>query len=120
MPRFFAPRIDQASIAPMHRGEGCAQPVFILGHQNGVNVVGHQTISPAGNPRLLATGGEKIAKSDIISLVKENLLPPIATLGDVMGKAGNDKTSDAGHGLRLEQGGDRSQGVKYTVTVIRN
>ena len=40
------PRIDETGIAAMEIGEGATQPLFVLGRQDDMDVVGHQAIGP--------------------------------------------------------------------------
>ena len=73
------------------------EPVGRVRHQREMDVVGHQAIGPHLDRRLPATLGEQVAIKGVIGRLEEDLLPPIAALGDVMRKARNDDTADARH-----------------------
>ncbi len=63
-----------------------------------MDVVGHETIGPAGDAIGLAALGEEIAIERAVLGSDEHRLAPIAALGNMMRDAGNDDASDARHG----------------------
>ena len=101
MPGSAAAPVDEPGIAPVNRGKGRPQAIFIFGHQNGVDVVGHQGEGPAGNTRRPATLGQQAAVEAVIGITEEHLLPAIAALGDMVGEAWNNKAGDASHAFSI-------------------
>ena len=113
----FAPGVDDAGIAPMDRCQCTPQAVRIGGHQNQVNMVGHQHPGPAGDACGLQAFSQEIAIERVIGIDEEGALAAIATLGDMVRQVGDDDTGKAGHGLRGYTGGC-IRSIKCTVTEI--
>jgi len=65
----------------MQVAEGATQAVLVRGHDDGVNMIGHQTIGSDLGARLLRRVGQQIEIERIVAFLEENLLPPIAALG---------------------------------------
>jgi hypothetical protein len=63
---------------------------------------------------------QRIEEKRIIAFLKEGLLPPVASLGDVVRDAGEDETGEAGHalGLARRRGSVNNLGIYARVTVI--
>ena len=93
--------VDEPGIPPVNWRKGRPQALFIVGHQNGVDMVGHQGESPAGNTRRPAALGQQAAVEAVVGLTEEHLLPAIAALGDMVGKAWDNEAGDACHILSL-------------------
>jgi hypothetical protein len=81
-------------------------------------VVGHQTISPDLDPEFGAGFGQPIPIERVVLVVEENALAPVASLRDVMRRAGKDNASDARHAG--EHTGACAMCKDGRVTVIRN
>ncbi len=69
-------------------------------------MVRHQAIGPAGDALLAALARQEIAIKLIVVIAEKHPLAPIAALRDMMGKARDDKTSDAGHGGARDRGAE--------------
>src|SRR5271157_758168 len=63
-----------------------------------MDVVGHQTIGPDADVRLVASLPQQIPIKAIIVVGEKDAFAPIATLRDVMRQTGGDVAGDAGHG----------------------
>ena len=61
-----------------------------------MHVVGHQAISPHRHARLAAALGQ-YATADVVAVLEEHALPPIAQLGDMVSDAGYDDAGEARH-----------------------
>ena len=73
----------------MRIGEAFAQTVFIGGHRNKMNMIGHETVAPdlrLGPARRFA---EKIKVERIVHFFKEDSTAPVSTLGDMVGQTGD-------------------------------
>ena len=57
----------------------------------------------AGNTRRPAALGQQAAVETVIGIAEEHLLPAIAALGDVVGKAWDNKAGDACHIFSISQ-----------------
>src|SRR5271166_4740172 len=98
MARDPQPRVDDRGIAPMRLAERPSQRLLAVGDENEVDVVWHQAIGPAGDALPAALARQQIAIEFIVVIAEKHPLAPVAALRDMMGKAGDDKAGDAGHG----------------------
>lgn len=80
--------VDIAGIASMRIGKCAPQSILIRRHDDDVDMIGHQAISPDLRLRALCRLREQIAVKSIIGIFKKSLLPTIAALGDMIGNAG--------------------------------
>ncbi len=64
---------------------------------NQVNVIGHETIRPQPQPGLLGMSAQQVQIETIILGVKEDLLPAIASLGDMIRNVFQDNPGDSRH-----------------------
>jgi hypothetical protein len=101
MPAAFASGVDDAGIAPMDRCQRTPQAVFIGGHHDQVNMVGHQHPSPAGDACSFQAFSQEIAIERIIGIDEERALAANTALGDMVRQAGNDDASEAAYGLQV-------------------
>ena len=62
-----------------------------------MNVIGHQAIRQHRHIRASAPLGDQLDVARIIGRFKKRLLPPVATLRDVVGDPGDDDASGSGH-----------------------
>ena len=116
MPRAFLTRLDMAGIAPMGWRQGPPQAIRIGRHENDVHVIGHQTPGPYLDAGGLAVVRKVVAVEGVILCAKESALPPIASLGDMIGQTGNHDACKPSH-----QGTMRPHlgvVIECTVTVI--
>ncbi len=88
--------MNDAGIAAMHRRKRAAQPVGIGRHQDEMHVVGHQAPGPYFNTCRAAALGQQIAVERIIVGAEECARSAIATLGDMVGKTGDDDAGEVG------------------------
>tara|TARA_R110002051_G_scaffold165688_3_gene236711 strand:- start:97762 stop:98103 length:342 start_codon:yes stop_codon:yes gene_type:complete len=63
------------------------------GHENKMNVIGHQAPGPAQDTLGRAGRDHQIAIERVILLIEEGLLPPVAALGDVVRRPVESKVS---------------------------
>ena len=104
MPGAPLPRVNDAGVTPMRARQRAAQPVLVVGTEDEMRVIGHQTPRPHRDPRLLGRRGEKIAIAGVVLVRKEHPLPAVAALGDVVGQARRDEASETGHALLIAGG----------------
>ena len=97
MPGDAQTRVDEAGVPAVRFAERQRQTIRGIGHQDEMDVVGHQAIRPHRDAGLAATLGQQIAVKRIVAILEENLLPPVATLGDMMRQTGHDDAGEAGH-----------------------
>ena len=71
--------------------EGPTQPVFIRGSDDNVDMIGHQAIAADFSVGLLRGFAQQILVKRVVALFKKRLRASVATLGHVMGVAGNNK-----------------------------
>jgi hypothetical protein len=113
MPGPFVARVEARRIAPVRIGHALPQPVRIGRDDQQMHMVRHQAPSPDLSLRLLRRHAQLIEIKAVIIIGKKHLLAPVAALGDVMGKAGNDDAGETGH--------ERMMALNsVTVTVIVN
>ena len=91
------PRIDEARIAPVRLAERKCQPVLGRRHQNEMDMVGHEAIRPHRDAGLGGALGEQVAIQCVVAVLEEDFLPPVATLGDMVGMVGHDDAGETGH-----------------------
>ena len=81
-------------------------------HEDEMHMVRHQAVSPACDAVLAAPARQEIAIEFVVVVAEEHPLAPVAALGDVMGKTGDDEAGDAGHS------GDRGHGKSAVCRAI--
>ena len=91
------PRVGEGGEAPVRLADRLGQPIGAGGNEDQMNMVGHQAIGPAGHAIGAATLGHQIAIERVVARLDEQRLPPIAALGDVVGKVGDDDAGQTGH-----------------------
>lgn len=89
------PGVDMAGIATMHRRERPAQAILIGGHQDQVNMVGHENPRPDLDARVGAVRAEQIAVERVILVAEEGLGTTIAPLRDMMRVPREDRACQA-------------------------
>ncbi len=99
------PGVDAAGIAAMHRRQHAPQGVFLARDQDQVHMVGHQHPGPHLHARGGSVLGHQVAIGAIVVVAEEGLGPTVATLGDVVGDAGEHRAGETGHGASLGSGG---------------
>lgn len=77
-----------------------------------MHMIGHQTPGQHLHVCSLAALLDQFHVPGIVPGVEECLLPPIATLGDVVGNSGNDMASDSGHRQTVAQTFDQIKNKK--------
>jgi len=97
MPGAALARMDSARVSAMDARQDPAQPVFVLGAQDQMNVVGHQRPSPDRDLGFARRAAEEVAIGGVIRIRIERPPPPVAALGDVVRRVGNNDASKAGH-----------------------
>ena len=110
-----APRagVDIAGIAPVEVAEGAPQPVLVGGHDDGMDMIGHQAIGPDLGMRPLRRLREEIEVERIIRVLEEGRLAAVAALGHGCGRPEMTR-----RGRRaIDHPGGQDLGVKLTVTV---
>ena len=70
-----------------------------------------QTIGPAGNVVARAGLGKKIAIKGVVAGLRQQLLPAVAALRDVMRDIGNDDAGKTRHGAAEHGSGDHAMGI---------
>ena len=95
------PRVDISGIAPVRIGEGPAQPVVMTGHNDDMNMVGHQAIAPDLRSRLPRRLAQQIFVKRIVVIIEECWQATIASLGYMMRKARDNKAGKTSHGSKL-------------------
>ena len=101
MPCYPYPRVDISGIAPVRIGEGRAQSVFMAGHNDDMNMVGHQTIAPDLRARLFSRLAQQIFVERIVFIIEECWQATVASLGHMMGKDGDNNAGKTSHGRKL-------------------
>ena len=81
----------------MHALHQCRQRFRPGWHENKVDMIGHQAPRPAGHAKGAGMPRQQVEIEGIIGIVEKRLLPPIATLGHVVGQAGKDDAGGARH-----------------------
>lgn len=92
--------IDPLGVAHMQRFEGPLQAVIAVGHQDQVNVIGHQTISQDLHCMRVAVGLQPIQVRPAILVGEEHILAAIAALRDVVRETGKDGARQSGHAVK--------------------
>ena len=101
MPGPLLARMDCAGIGAMHPREGAPQAVRVAGHQDQMDMVGHQAPGPDLDAGGAAGAAEEIAIEHIVRIRKERLLAAVAPLGDMVRRIGNDDPGETGHARTL-------------------
>ena len=96
-----AARIDEAGIAAMRLADGLGETFLLLRHDDEMDVVGHQTIGPNLDVRLLCLLGQEITVNLLIAILEEDGLAPVAALGNVMRAVGHNDAGNARHAEML-------------------
>ena len=99
MPRPSVALVDEPRVSLVYGRQGLVEAADRLRHENEVGMIGHQTPRKHTNLRLPAAFPDQLDVAGVIALAEERLLPPVATLNDVVGDAWDDDTSDARHGV---------------------
>jgi hypothetical protein len=97
MPGNAQARVDDAAITAVRFADGARQPVWPIGNEDQMDVVGHQALAPHRHAMFSAFHGQEIAIKLVIGVAEENRLAAIAALRDMMRQSGNDEAGDAGH-----------------------
>ena len=82
--------VDSERIAPVGRGHGGAQPVGSAGHQDQVDMVGHEAPGPDRRAGLQAVTAQEPEVGAIVVEREEDRLAAAAALGDMMRNARDD------------------------------
>ena len=80
--------VDQLGIARLRCGQGPRQRVLVVGKGDEMDMVGHQAIGPDFQTILFGIFSQPGKIVPPVPGFKENLLPVIAPLGDMMGHPG--------------------------------
>ena len=81
----------------MRGGQGPCQRVLVVGKGDEMDMVGHQAIGPDFQPILLGIFSQPSKILHPVPGFKENILPVIAPLGDMMGHPGKNDPGLAAH-----------------------
>jgi hypothetical protein len=73
---FLTAGVDDASIAPVGRGEGAAQAIGVGRHEDQVHVIGHQAPGPDRDGSAIL--GQEIAIEREVIIIEERPRAPIA------------------------------------------
>ena len=95
MPGALQPGMNVAGVAAVDRGQDPAQGVRRGRDQDQVHVVGHEDPGPDLDAGRRGVLGQEVAIELIVLLAEEGLSASIATLGHMMGKAGEHGASEA-------------------------
>jgi hypothetical protein len=74
---------------------------FVGGHRDEMHMIRNQTVSPDFRLRFVSRLAHQIKVQRVVRVFKENSIPPIATLGDVVRVAGNNDSRKACHAERV-------------------
>ncbi len=88
MPVALESFVDRAGVAAMHRRQCAMQAVGIAGHQDEMNMVGHQRPAPNLDPGGRAMLGQEVTVERVIAILEEDLLAAVAALGRDAGGRG--------------------------------
>ena len=91
------PRMNSTGVSAMHPGKRAARAVRVGGHEDRMNVVGHQAPGPDLDPGRPALAAEDVAVKGVILVLEKRPLSTIAALRHVMWDTGNDDAGEAGH-----------------------
>lgn len=97
MPGSLVTGIDSGGIAAVGVGDTAAQAFRISGHDDQVDMVGHQAPSPDLAAGLRQSNAQKITLGLIVGTTKETRFLPVSPLGDMVRKAGNDNAGETSH-----------------------
>lgn len=89
--------MDVASVTAMHRSQGTAQAVGIRGHQDQVDMVGHQHPGPHLDAGGAAGFRQQGAIEGIIVVAEEHPRAAIAALSNMVWQTGDDEAGKAAH-----------------------
>jgi hypothetical protein len=95
----FAPGMNDASVATMHRCERAPQPVDIGRHQNEMHMIGHQAPGPHRDIGRAAVFRQEIAIERVVGIVEEGARATVAALGDVVRDTRDNDAGETGHAM---------------------
>lgn len=98
-------RVNPPGIGAVHLGQCGAQRVAVLGHQDQVDMVGHQHPAPHRDAMRGAVRSEQVAIGGVVGGREERPLPGVAALGDVVRDAGDHVARKSGHCESLAESG---------------
>src|SRR5271156_2172286 len=101
MTRPSATRIDEVGVSAVRFPQGTAHAVCFLGHQNQVDMIGHEAVGPYLYTGLARLFGKHIAINLVISILEENCLPTISALRHMVRKTRDDHAGKACHPAKL-------------------
>lgn len=73
----------------MSVGKRVAHAVFVGEYSDDMNMVGHKAIAPDLCLGLVGPFAEQIDVQPVVSIIEEDLISPVSTLGNVAGMTGN-------------------------------
>lgn len=91
------PGMNVPRIAAMHRRQRAADPVGIGGHEDEMDMVGHQHPGPDRDAGRGGVGGEQVAVERVIRLGEEGRRPAVAALGDMVRMPRKDGAGETSH-----------------------
>jgi len=91
------PGVHEARIEPVRARQRQSEPSGVGGREDQMHVVGHQAIGPDLDAEFGAGRGEPIAIEGVVLVAEENALAAVASLRDMMRRAGKDDAGDARH-----------------------
>lgn len=91
------PGVDEAGVLPVDIAERPAQRIFIVRQGDDMYVVGHQAVRSHLRPMPRRRLRKQIEVQRIVALLEKCPFTPVATLGDMMGNAGQDHARKARH-----------------------
>lgn len=107
-----APRVDVIGITSMRFSDRSPKTICLRRTENEVNMVWHQTVRPNLDCGLACLFSQQISINVLVTVLKEDRLPAIATLRHVMREAGYHHASQSSHGENYHE---RSAGDRYPV-----
>jgi hypothetical protein len=93
--------IYDAGIFAMGLGERLREAVLSSRHGGKMNVVSHQAVSQYAKAVPVRFPLEELEIEGSVAFRKKDLLPPVASLDDMMGISGNNHAGNSGHGQSL-------------------
>src|SRR4051794_7568137 len=109
MPGSSVQAIHVLRVEPVRASERLGQAVFRRRNKQVMNVIGHQAIRKNRDAMPKALAGEDSEIGSAVVIDEENILPIVASLGDVMNQAGDDDASDARHGEMMAKASGMSR-----------